>query len=154
MQTKVCVKIMLRSSVKFKENLTSRRFAEVMLWKGLSLQSVFGCRLAVRARGMFCTEIINLLIFPFADALFPKDFLAPALIWRSTLTLVEPTEIQGSRARWGCFCFVASSLAISFTPAALKLICLWGRTGSPGGNLTAQRDGREPALWGGGLLTI
>lgn len=98
---------------------------------------------------MFCTEIINLLIFPFGDALFPKDALAPALIWRSTLTLVEPTDILGSKARLGCFCFVASSLAVSLTPV-LKLICLYG-TGSPGGCLIGQRDGREPALLGRGV---
>jgi len=67
--------------------------------KGVKPAVIIWLLFAARARGVFCTKIIQLLTFSFGDALFPKDTLAPALIWHSRLMLVEPTKILGSNTQ-------------------------------------------------------
>lgn len=121
----------------------------VMLWKGLSLQWIFGCSVLQGPEGCSVQNSVNLLIFSFGDALFPKDILAPALIWHSGLTRVEPTKTQRSNTQLCVFCFIAYLLIISFTPPAFKLIFSYGGKRPPAGDLIGQ-FGRQRA----GILLV
>lgn len=98
---------------------------------------------------MFCTEIVKLLIFSFGDALFPKDILAPAPIWHSRLTLVEPTKILGSNARSGFFWLFAYLFVISFLLQPWSLSSLTVGWGSPTGALLGEFDRQRAGIWSG-----
>lgn len=131
MQTKSYIKIKLRSCLKCKKKKTRKFWVKgdlqkVRLWKRLSLQWSFGCSVLQGPEGCSVQKPWICLFFPFGDALFPKDILAPALIWHSRLTLVEPTKILGSNM-WLCvFCFVAYLLVFSITSPTFKLIFCYG----------------------------
>lgn len=111
------------------------RFAKGNALKGVKPTVNIWLLCAARARGMFCTEFVNLLIFSFGDALFPKDILAPALIWHSRLMCVEPTKTQRSNTQLCVFCFIAYLLIISFSLPTFKLIFSYGGKRPPAGDL-------------------